>query len=258
MNFEAVKERLCAAGIENAANEARMLLEAFNGQALEAAIARRCTHYPLQYILRKWAFYREEYEVDENCLIPRSDTEILVDLAINMLPNGARFLDICTGSGCIAVSTLKNRPDTTATAVDLFEKTLQLATKNASANGAASRFTPLQADATKAPPTALPQHAFDAILSNPPYIESDILNTLQQEVRFEPQAALDGGKDGLLFYRTILEKWSTLLKKDGLILFEIGYDQAAALEALAAQYGYTCAVKKDFGGNDRVCILKHN
>ena len=255
MNFEAVKNRLCAAGIENASGEARMLCEALEGDALAAAVTRRCAHYPLQYILGKWYFYREEYEVNEHCLIPRSDTEILVDTAIHMLPNGARFMDICTGSGCIAVSTLKNRSDTTATAVDLFDNTLVLATKNAARNGVAERFTPLLADATAAPPAHLPRGGFDAILSNPPYIESTVVNGLQQEVQFEPRAALDGGADGLLFYRTILEKWRELLKENGIILFEIGYDQKEALCTLAAQYGYTCAVKKDFGGNDRVCIL---
>ncbi|MBE6605346.1 MAG: peptide chain release factor N(5)-glutamine methyltransferase [Ruminococcaceae bacterium] len=257
MNFEAVKKKLCTAGIENASSEAVMLCEAFQGTALDEAVTRRCRHYPLQYILGKWAFYREEYEVDESCLIPRSDTEILVDLAINILPNGARFLDICTGSGCIAVSTLKNRTDTAAVGVDLFEKTLALATRNAAANDVTARFTPLLADATKLPPPHLSPFSFDAILSNPPYIESKILATLQREVQFEPRAALDGGDDGLLFYRLILENWSPLLKKDGFILFEIGYDQAQALQTISAQYGYTCTVKKDFGGNDRVCILKH-
>ena len=255
MDFEAVKKRLCAAGIENATGEARILCDTLTGEALKAAVARRCTHYPLQYILGTWCFYREEYEVNESCLIPRSDTEILVDEAIRMLPNGARFIDICTGSGCIAVSTLKNRPDTVGTAVDLFENTLALATKNAVRNGVAERFTPLLADATAAPPDHLPKGGFDAILSNPPYIESTVVNGLQQEVQFEPRAALDGGADGLLFYRSILEKWRSLLAENGMILFEIGYDQAAALCDLAAQYGYTCVVKKDFGGNDRVCIL---
>lgn len=257
MNFEAVKKRLCAAGIENATKEAAMLCEAFQGKALDEAVARRCRHYPLQYILGKWAFYREEYEVDESCLIPRSDTEILVDLAINMLPNGARFLDICTGSGCIAVSTLKNRTDTAAVGVDIFEKTLALATKNAASNGVTARFTPLLADATKLPPKILSPHCFDAILSNPPYIASEHLSTLQKEVQFEPRAALDGGDDGFLFYRLILENWGDLLKKEGFILFEIGYDQAQALQTISTQYGYTCTVKKDFGGHDRVCILKH-
>ncbi|MBQ2773442.1 MAG: peptide chain release factor N(5)-glutamine methyltransferase [Clostridia bacterium] len=255
MNFEAVKKRLCAAGIENATGEAAMLCEAFKEAELEAAVTRRCHHYPLQYILGKWAFYREEYEVNENCLIPRSDTEILVDLAIHMLPNGARFLDICTGSGCIAVSTLKNRTDTVGIGVDLFKETLALATKNAASNGVADRFTPLLADATKAPTTMLSSYSFDAILSNPPYIESKVLSTLQEEVKFEPHAALDGGEDGLLFYRLILKNWGHLLKKDGFILFEIGYDQAAALQTISAQYGYTCTVKKDLGGHDRVCIL---
>ena len=255
MTLQELTARLRAANIENATGEARLLLEAFEGQALEEAVSRRVTHYPLQYILGEWHFYREVYEVDENCLIPRSDTEILVELATKTLANGARFLDLCTGSGCVAVSTLAARPDTTAVAVDLFEKTLALATRNAAKNGVAARFTPKQADVLCAPSEAFAGELFDAILSNPPYILDSVVPTLQTEVSFEPQAALAGGRDGLDFYRAILQNWRQLLKPNGIILFEIGYDQAGALRALATTVGMHCEIKKDYGGCDRVALL---
>ena len=257
MTKDEVVKTLLAAGIENAAFEAGLLLEAFSDQALEKAVARRAEHYPLQYILGEWAFYREVYEVGEECLIPRSDTEILVEQAIKMLPNGAHFADLCTGSGCIAVSTLKNRPDTTAVAVDVFPQTLALAKRNAEKNGVMERLACVLGDVTKAPEA--PEFAagtFDAILSNPPYILDSVMGDLQKEVQFEPRAALAGGPDGMDFYRAILTHWKKLLTPTGFILFEIGYDQRKAMEALADEHGFSATVMRDFGGNDRVAILE--
>lgn len=256
MTQQEIAARLTAAGIENAAGEARLLCEHLSGEALIQAVARRCEHYPLQYILGEWYFYRECYEVSEDCLIPRSDTEILVDTAIKMLPNGARFLDLCTGSGCVAISTLASRNDTVAMAVDLFPKTLALAARNANKNGVETRIDFMCHDVRTPPPASLECSSFDAILSNPPYIQNDVVPTLQREVSFEPSAALMGGADGLNFYRAILEKWCVLLKPQGLLILEIGYDQGRALTDLAAAHGYSCAIKKDFGGNDRVVILQ--
>lgn len=256
MTQQEIAAKLTAAGIENAAWEAKLLCEHLSGEALIQAVARRCEHYPLQYILGEWYFYRECYEVSEHCLIPRSDTEILVDTAIKMLPNGARFLDLCTGSGCVAISTLANRTDTVATAVDLFPQTLALASRNATKNGVGTRIDFLCHDVLTPPPASLGHSSFDAILSNPPYIQNDIVPTLQREVGFEPSAALMGGADGLDFYRAILEKWCVLLKPQGLLILEIGYDQGKALQDLAAAFGFSSTVKKDFGGNDRVVILQ--
>lgn len=254
-----VKNALLAAGIENAAWEAELLLEKFTGAALTAAVEKRKTRYPLQYILGEWWFYRERYRVDENCLIPRADTEILVDTAVHMLPNGAKFLDLCTGSGCIAVSTLATRFDTTAVAVDLFEKTLRLARENATQNGVEKRVEFLPADVKKSPDGKrfLPA-SFDAIISNPPYIADSVVPTLQKEVSFEPAAALLGGTDGLDFYRAILELWCGLLKPEGLLLFEIGYDQREGIVSLAEKHGFSVTVLRDLGGNDRVAVLKRH
>ena len=256
MSFDEIVAALRAAGIENALGEARMLVERFSGDELSAAVERRLAHYPLQYILGEWGFYRETYEVNEHCLVPRSDTEILVDAAVRTLPNGACFLDLCTGSGCIAVSVLASRPDTAATAVDLFPETLALAGRNAARNGVADRATFIKADVTKAPSeTPFPRGSFDAILSNPPYIPDAVVPTLQTEVGFEPAAALCGGEDGMDFYRAILLRWTPLLKAGGRIFFEIGYDQGEAICALAKNHGFSCTVMQDFGKNDRVAVL---
>ncbi len=251
-----ITEKLLSSGVENARWEARLLCESLTGEALAAAVERRCTGYPLQYLLGQWEFYRETYEVNENCLIPRADTEIVVEKAVSLLPQGARFLDLCTGSGCVAISTLCARPDAEAVAVDLFEKTLELALRNAARNGVAQRMTGMLADVLAAPPTELAEGSFDAILSNPPYIRAEVMPTLQREVQHEPAAALCGGADGLDFYRAILERWSRLLRPRGFFLFEIGYDQAQALEELGAKYGFSHTVWRDYGGNDRVVMLQ--
>lgn len=251
-----ITEKLLSSGIENARWEAKLLCESLTGEALAVAVERRCTGYPLQYLLGRWEFYRETYEVNENCLIPRADTEILVEKAISLLPQGARFLDLCTGSGCVAISTLCARPDTEAVAVDLFEKTLELALRNAARNGVAKRMTGMLADVLAAPPTDLAEGSFDAILSNPPYIRAEVMPTLQREVQHEPAAALCGGADGLDFYRAILERWSALLRPHGIFLFEIGYDQAEDLAALGEKYGFSHTVWRDYGGNDRVVMLQ--
>ena len=253
MTQQQIKECLASAGIENAAQEARLLCEALTGAALEAAVQRRCAHYPLQYLLGEWYFWRESYEVSEHCLVPRPDTEHLVEQAVSRLPQGARFLDLCTGSGCVAISTLCSRPDTSAVAVDLFPETLALAQRNAARNGVQERLDFWLCDVLQGTDRA---ERFDAILSNPPYIRASVMEMLSQEVKHEPAAALLGGEDGLDFYRAILEKWHSLLNPNGFYLFEIGYDQAEDLKKLAAAYGRTATVFRDYGGNDRVVLLQ--
>ena len=253
MTQQNIKELLLAAGIENAAHEARLLCEAFSGKVLEDAVKQRCTHYPLQYILGEWGFWNENYEVSEHCLVPRPDTEHLVEQAIKHLPQNASFLDLCTGSGCVAISTLCSRPDTRATAVDLFPETLALAERNAARNGVRERFEPLLCDVLAG---CACEECYDAILSNPPYIRAAAMEELECEVKHEPAAALLGGEDGLDFYRAILEKWRGCLSEDGFFLFEIGYDQAEEIKALATAHGLTATIFRDYGGNDRIALLK--
>lgn len=225
---------------------------------IEDAVRRRLAHEPLQYILGEWSFYRQTYKVTPDCLIPRSDTEVLVEEALKRLPPHARFADLCTGSGCIAVSTLAERPDLSCIAVDKFSETLALAVHNAKKNGVFERLTPLRADVLE--PFALCAcNSLDAILSNPPYIRTESLQALAPELHREPIAALDGGTDGLCFYRAILQHTAAFLKEDGFFLFEIGYDQGEALERLGKETGFPhCNIRKDYGGNPRVVTLSRH
>ena len=269
MTYYEICARLAAAGIEDAETDAALLLSHFGGISaatlpfrrdedigdprLIRAVERRASHYPLQYLIGEWDFCGQTYEVNEHTLIPRADTEVLVEQALRLLPRGARFADLCTGSGCIAISTLCMRRDTEAVAVDLFPETLAVARRNAVRNGVSDRVTFLEADVL----TALPIGAgtLDAILSNPPYIRTEVVRTLAPELAHEPEAALDGGRDGLDFYRAILHLHTPLLKPNGVILFEIGYDQGEDLQKLAAQYGFACRIVRDLGGCDRVAVL---
>ncbi len=265
---------LQAAGMEEACEEAALLLDRFcyidrtaclldptvihDGVGLDEAVARRLTRYPLQYILGTWDFYGCTFTVNEHCLIPRPDTECLVERAVRTLPAGAWVADLCTGSGCIAVALLKARPDIRAVAVELYPDTLALAVDNAARNEVADRFIPLCADLLHDGVQALtPMAPFDAILSNPPYIRTEELDGLSPEVLCEPRAALDGGIDGLTFYRAILRDYAPLVRPGGHILLEIGCDQAADLRALASTYcpAADFRLREDLGGRDRVVIL---
>lgn len=270
-SYRSLTQALAAAGIEEASAEAALLLEHFVGASrvslmtdrerpydspeLEAAARKRLERYPLQYILGKWDFFGLPFTVSEHCLVPRPDTECLVEEVIRRLPVGARFADLCTGSGCIAVAALSMRPDLRAVALELYPETLALAQKNAEDNGVSDRFTPLLADLLNGGAEALSAYApLDALVSNPPYIPTEDITTLAPEVHREPHAALDGGADGLLFYRAILRDYTRLVRPDGQILLEIGYDQGDALRALCAELlpEAQVTVLRDLGGCDRV------
>lgn len=270
MTYNEICIALSDAGIENDRGEAAMLIchfcninkaellgrhdEDFDEPALDAAVIRRCSHYPLQYILGYWDFCHETYRVTEDTLIPRQDTEKLVELAVRLLPERARFIDLCTGSGCVAISTLAARPDTHAVAVDLFEKTLEIAGENAETNGVGDRIGLIARDVLD--PSFMDELGdFDCILSNPPYIETQQISLLDQELSYEPSAALDGGSDGLDFYRVIIGQYGRYLREGGLMLLEIGWDQGKAVAAIASESGYRCEVYKDYSGNDRVAYL---
>ena len=270
MTYNDICLTLSEAGIENDRGEAAILIchfcglnktelltrkdEDFESEELRAAVERRAAHYPLQYILGYWDFFNETYRVTEDTLIPRSDTEKLVELAIRMIPKDGRILDLCTGSGCIAISTLAARPDCHGVAVDLFEKTLEVAGENAERNGVGDRIGFLQGDVLN-PTLTEGLGKFNCILSNPPYIESKEVGLRAEELSYEPEAALDGGDDGLDFYRVIIGSYGTCLTPDGMMLLEIGWDQAKSISAIAAGCGWRCEVYKDYGGNDRVAVL---
>ncbi len=271
MNYREICELLGRAGIENAQAEAGLLLEHFCGvraselifrknedfcsEELENAVHRRMQREPLQYLLGKWEFFGLPFSVSPDCLIPRPDTELLVELAIKHLPAGAHFADFCTGSGCIVTAVLVSRPDTTAAAVDAFENTLAMARKNCTANGVDERVNLALRDLLQ-PLDGAFESKFDCILSNPPYIPTEVVKNLAPELAHEPQVALDGGADGMRFYCHFLSESEKVLAPGGFWLFEIGYDQEKAICDLASELGFACTVERDLGGNPRVAIVR--
>lgn len=219
-------------------------------EKIDIALERRKKGEPIAYILGFADFFKERYCVSPACLIPRQETELLVEKAIQLLPPHAYFADFCTGSGCIAISVLANRPDCRAWAVDFSKDALKIAKKNAEQNNVSNRIEFFHADLLN---DCLPEQNFDMILSNPPYITEKEMQLLSQEVLAEPHMALCGGEDGLVFYRTILQKHTHLLKKNGRLLFEIGFQQAQSVQKILSDNGWDSIVYKDYSENDR-CI----
>ena len=224
--------------------------------AYHEEIARRATHYPLQYITHTQEFMGLDFYVDERVLIPRQDTEVLVEMALEFLKDGMTVLDMCTGSGCILISLAANRRLASGLGVDLSEGALEVAQKNARANGLdqlewiqSSLFEAFENDLDKSDKLQV-----DMIVSNPPYIESEVIPTLMPEVRaHEPMMALDGFEDGLYFYREITANAPAYLKNKGYLLFEIGYNQGEAVADLMRMTGFVnIRIKKDLAGLDRV------
>ena len=220
-------------------------------------LARRLRGEPVAYITGAWEFYGLPMTVTPDVLIPRMDTEVLVDAAKEILVGrkmDARILDLCCGSGCIACALGHELPASKLVAVDISASALEVCRKNLAANRLSSRCITLQADATAAPPLSI--GTFDLIVSNPPYIASDEIIELESSVRdYEPIWALDGGRDGLRFYKGILKYWKSLLRPGGFILFEVGEDQAAAVKDMVLAAGFAAAdTRKDTQGIERVVI----
>jgi len=189
------------------------------------------------------------FGVNEHVLIPRQDTEILVEEVMRDLHDGVNILDMCTGSGCILLSLLHYSNDTTGVGVDLSEEALKVAQANAERLGKESRVRFVQSNLFEAL-----DEQFDIIVSNPPYIRTDVIEMLMPEVRdHDPRMALDGMADGLFFYRKIIDEAGNYLKRGGQLFFEIGHDQAQDVIALMREHGYKeIEVKKDYAGLDRV------
>ena len=190
--------------------------------------------------------------MDENCLIPRSDTEILVDYAVKNIPSGARFLDLCTGSGCVGISTLKNTTETTAVLVDICDGALRKAGENAERNGVADRVSLVSVDVMK----DVVEGEFFAVISNPPYVSDSAYEALESEIFSEPKQAFVGGIDGGDFYRHLTPIYKEKIAKSGFIAYEIGYDQADMLREIAKECGMECQIIKDMDGNERVAVLR--
>ena len=222
--------------------------------AFKALIQRRMTGEPTQYLVGSKEFYGRTFSVDPRVLIPRPETELLVEAVLRDLPKDEprRVLDVCTGSGCIAISIAAERPKASVWATDVSAEALELAAKNAEALQVGPRVTFRQGDLFAAIPADM---KFDVIVSNPPYIRRDELKSLQREVQKEPTLALDGGPDGLDFYRRILETALSHLKSGGLLAFEIGDEQGAAVSQLMARSGCRdVRVEKDLAPHDRLVL----
>lgn len=285
------KERLKQENIEEAESKAKRLLEFVLHQSREEMIRKSLEEVstsqekefqeklneivkgkPLQYITHLQEFMGLNFYVDENVLIPQPDTEILVEQALEKVQSVEKqkiqILDLCTGSGAIAISIVKKLQEQSVrklmeereyqiVATDISNQALEVAKKNVTQNQVQIQF--LQSDMF----SNLKGMEFDIIVSNPPYIETNVIETLSKEVKQEPRIALDGGEDGLKFYREILENAKQYLKKDGYVLVEIGYDQGEKVLKLWQELKENCQLElitkepiKDLGSNDRVMIFQ--
>ncbi len=262
--------KLERAGITEAKLDARLLLEYACGtdhstlyahpdkevsdeeaSKYEELLSRREKREPVAYILGKWDFMGLSFNVSKDVLIPEQDTEVLVEEALRYCEDGMRVLDLCTGSGCIALSILNYTNDTNAVCTDISEDALVVAKNNAKSLGFTDRAEFIKTDLFPDEGTG----KFDVIVSNPPYIETAVIDTLAPEVKdYEPMLALDGSSDGLAFYRRIVSKAGEYLFSSGYLIMEIGYDQAEAVKALLTENGkyHDIEVIKDYAGNDRV------
>lgn len=273
-----VRNKLRESGVEAYGLEARTLLAAAAGKTTEQLLRdmylytsseietraekmleRRLKGEPLAYIAGSWEFYGLPFTVTPDVLIPRIDTEVLVACvvrAIRAFGMKGRVLDLCCGSGCIACAVASELPAARVVAADISLPALDIARKNIKDNKLASRIITIHADAKTWPPMSI--GSFDVIASNPPYIASEEILTLDSSVRdHEPLGALDGGTDGLDFYRAIIKYWTITLRPNGMMMFEVGEGQADAVKKMLLGAGYVAVqTVKDTLGVERVVIGK--
>lgn len=222
-----------------------ILMDSF--KEYESVIRKRAEHVPLQYITGEQEFFGLLFKVNPSVLIPRQDTESLVEEAIKLAKPGMKIMDMCTGSGCILISVMKNVPNIEGVGYDISKQALSVAKENARLNGVNALFekSDLFEEITE---------KYDMIISNPPYIPSNDIISLMPEVgQFEPIEALDGMEDGLYFYRKIVMESNHHLNEGGMLLFEIGCDQGQAVSSMMVYAGFKdVKVLKDLANNDRI------
>ena len=275
--YISLSRRLKDAGVEANTLEARLIVAAAAGKTQAellrdlqlyssaeieekaAALAeRRLAGEPAAYVTGRWGFYGLEFKVSPDVLIPRSDTEVLVEQAFEKLHGraDARILDLCTGSGCVGCALARILPRSRAVLLDNSEKALSVAQENVWTLGLADRVECVRGDVRQLPSPGL--GSFDLIAANPPYVRSAEWAVLDASVRdFEPREALDGGADGLDFYRAILENWMKVLRQSGWLLFEVGEDQTQDVALLLRRAGLrSIGSARDTLGYDRVVFGK--
>jgi len=274
MKFIELANKLDAIGVEEPKNEAYLILEylfgarkqdvildrekEYDDKAIETILREREKHTPIQYIFHKWSFMGEDFYVDENCLIPRPDTEILVYEAEKRIGKDIQLLDACTGSGCVGLSLLKRNKDIkSATLLDISDKALSIAEKNAENLGVTNRAKFVLCDITK----DFPSEQYDMILSNPPYIPTEDIDALSEEVKKEPLISLDGGIDGMAIIKCILNCSSAHLKSHGFLIMEFGYDQKEKITDLIEKHISEGKYSKysivyDYSKNSRVAVIE--
>ena len=266
-------ESFCAAGIPDPVNDAALLLSHLTGRpplalrldeetvldpsvidSFKSLAEQRLSRIPLQYLLGEAPFYGRIFRVDSRVLIPRPETELLCEWALELLKDHSspRILDLCCGSGCIGITLKAELPSASVTLSDISPDALDLAAENASLLGADVALC--RSDLLE----AFSGTSFDLIISNPPYIPSADCDTLQEEVLREPRLALDGGKDGLSVYRRIVREAFPRLSPGGFLLMELGISEDEAVSALLSDYGYeSIQIREDLSGIRRMILSTH-
>lgn len=236
-------------------------LAANDSLRVSLALKRRISGEPLQYILGVTEFMGFEFRVNKNVLIPRPETELLVEKAVTYAAKSEsqkvrNILDLGTGSGCIAISLAKLIPDSSITAVDICGEALLVAKENAILNKVADRIKFIKSDLFSS--NELRDFSYELIISNPPYICTQEISALQPEVRFEPRIALDGGIDGLDFYRRLADKSALYLRKEGLLIMEMGFGQSDAIKNIFenCEDFKIMEIEEDYNNIERIMVLK--
>ncbi|MBQ3136133.1 MAG: peptide chain release factor N(5)-glutamine methyltransferase [Clostridia bacterium] len=226
-------------------------------QTIGSMIDKREKGIPVQYIIGEWDFYGTTFKVNDSVLIPRPETEILCEYVINYLRNKNEpvIADLCTGSGCIGITVKKYIGDATVVMVEKSPEAAEVCLENIKSILGNDKVFFINEDVFLSERfKQLPQ--FDVIVSNPPYIKSSEISSLQSEVLFEPEIALDGGDDGLDFYRLFAEKWTEHLKPDGMFAFECGEDQANDIKSILEEKNFDVYIKNDYNNIERFVIGK--
>ena len=258
-----IRKALAEAGVFDPAFEAKEIIREYTGRpmpltgdineaeetAIDEAVSRRLEGEPLQYIFGKWEFYGLPFLVGEGVLIPRPETELLVDIAAKRLGKGSTVLDLFSGTGCIPISIAKT-VGAKCYAVELYDAAFGYLTRNIALNCA--DVTAVQADALDG--TLFGDMRFDAIFANPPYVTEAEMRELPANVRREPETALFGGRDGLDPYRAMIPAWAGRLKDNGFMAVETGETQGEAVSAIMRENGLLPEIVRDYSGHDRVVV----